>query len=65
MFSKFQLGTVEQMVRMILTWIGTFMLGEGVASGAEYQAAVGGAVAIASFIWWFIRNNTVQKYNGN
>ena len=65
MFNKFQLGTLEQMVRMILTWIGTFTLGEGVASGSEYQAAVGGVVAIASFIWWFIRNRTVQRHNGN
>lgn len=61
MFSKFQLGTIEQMVRMILTWIGTFTLGDAVANGSEFQAAVGGAVAIASFVWWFIRNRTVQK----
>ena len=61
MFSKFQLGTIEQMVRMILTWVGTFVLGDAVANGAEFQGAVGGAVAVASFVWWFIRNQTVQK----
>ena len=56
-----QLGTTEQLVRMGLTWVGTATLGAGVAQGELYQGAVGGVVAIGSFVWWLYRERQVKK----
>jgi len=65
MFDQYQLGTFEQLIRLVLTWIGTFTLGAGVTTGAQFESAVGGVIAIASFVWWLIRNRTVKKnYTG-
>lgn len=58
--SKFKLGTGEQLVRIGLNAVGAALLGSGVAQGAEFQAAVGGAISVGQFIWWMVRNKQVQ-----
>lgn len=54
-----QLGPFEQLLRMGMMAGGNAALGEGIASGDEYQAAVGGVIAIVSFVWWYIRQRQV------
>lgn len=41
------LGTV----RWFLTVGGTFLSSKGIVDGAEFEAVIGGIIAIASFIW--------------
>lgn len=50
------MGNIEQLARIALYHIGAYFLGDAIASGAEYQAAVGGAVSIVAFVWWAYRN---------
>ena len=45
--------TVQQLIRIVMYASGSALLGDGVADGAEYQAAIGGAVSIAAFLWWW------------
>lgn len=59
-FSKFKLGTGEQLVRIGLNAAGAALFGAGVAQGAEFQAAAGGLIAIGQFAWWMVRNKQVQ-----
>lgn len=58
--NPFKLGTTEQLVRYALTWAGTATLGASVANGEMYQAAVGGVVAVGSFVWWIIRERQTK-----
>lgn len=58
--STLQLGTGEQLIRYVLTWFGSILLGASIAEGEMFQGAVGGAVAIGSFVWWFFRNRAVH-----
>lgn len=60
MFSKFQLGTLEQLIRIVAQMGGSAAFGDAVANGDKFQGAVGGVIAIVSFVWWLKRNHTVQ-----
>ena len=58
--NSIQLGTKEQLIRYALTWIGSVTFGASVANGELYQAAVGGAIAVGTFVWWYVRNRQVK-----
>lgn len=55
------MSTVEQLIRIAAYTGGAFFLGQGVADGAEFQAAVGGLGALASFGWWLYSNRKAKK----
>lgn len=59
--NPFQLGTAEQMLRIGAQFVGGILLGEGVASSAEFQAGVGALISAASFVWWVVRQRQVSK----
>lgn len=50
-----QMTMLEQFIRIVGYSLGSYLLGDGIANSAEYQAALGGAVAIASFGWFLYR----------
>lgn len=49
------MGNIEQLIRIGLYVGGSYFLGDAVAQGEQYQAAVAGVVAVASFAWWYVR----------
>ena len=61
MNNPIQLTTAEQVLRMALTSLGTYMFGDAVAQGAEFQAATGAIITLGGFAWWYFRNRTVQS----
>lgn len=63
MNDQFRLTTAEQVLRMALTSLGTYMFGDAVAQGAEFQGAIGAAITLCGFVWWYFRNRTVQSNN--
>lgn len=46
--------TAQQLIRIIAQVGGAFLVGENVASGEMYQAAVAGFVNVAAFVWWVV-----------
>lgn len=50
------MSSTEQLIRIALYTLGAYILGDGVAQSAEFQAAVGGLISAGSFAWWLIRN---------
>jgi hypothetical protein len=46
--------TLQQLLRIILYAVGGYFLGDGVTQGAEFQAAVGGVLAVGAFVWWAV-----------
>lgn len=56
--------SLEQLVRIILFSIGGYFFGDGVVGLEVFQAAVGGAVSIATFGWWYFweRKRVHNKY---
>ena len=50
--------TLQQLVRIVAYSAGAYLLGEGVADGAQFQQAIGGVVSVAAFGWWFTRERT-------
>ncbi|MFC3074726.1 Pam3-gp28 family putative phage holin [Shinella pollutisoli] len=50
------MGNYEQLIRIALYTVGGFVLGDGIANSAEYQAAVGGLIHVVTFAWWLYRN---------
>lgn len=50
--------TVQQLIRILGYAGGSYVLGEGVADGEMYQAAIGGAVNIGAFLWWWVNEAT-------
>lgn len=52
--------SIEQIVRIGLFTVGGYFLGDGVASSAEYQQAVGAAIQLGTFAWWFYRNRQTR-----
>ena len=47
-------STVQQLIRIVGYSAGSYFLGESIASGEMYQAALSGAVSIAAFVWWMV-----------
>lgn len=45
--------TVQQVIRIGGYALGGYFLGEGVADSDLFQQALGGAVSVAAFAWWF------------
>lgn len=46
--------TVQQLIRIVLYSVGAFVLGNGVADGELFQAALGSIGPIIAFIWWLV-----------
>lgn len=53
--------TMQQLVRILLYSGGSVAFGEGVADGDVYQQAISGAVAIAAFVWWAVKERQAIK----
>lgn len=46
------LDQLQQIIRIILFAIAGYFLGEGAAQTEVVQGAIGGVIAIVTFIWW-------------
>jgi hypothetical protein len=46
--------SLQQFVRIVLFAIGGYFLGDGAMSTDVAQAAVGGVVSVATFVWWLV-----------
>lgn len=46
--------SIEQLIRILMYAIGSYVLGDGVASGEMFQSMIGGAVNVAAFVWWIV-----------
>lgn len=44
---------LQQVIRILLYALGGWALGDAVTSGADFQNAVSGVLAVGSFAWWF------------
>jgi len=44
--------SIQQVIRIGLYAVGGYFLGDAVTEGAQFQAAVGGVIAVGSFVWW-------------
>ena len=51
-------STIEQLIRIVMYSVGGLVLGDGVASGEQFQGLIGGAVSVIAFGWWFFRERT-------
>lgn len=47
-------ATLQQLIRIVAQVGGAYLVGENVASGEMYQAAVAGLVNVAAFVWWVV-----------
>jgi hypothetical protein len=50
------MDTTQQFIRIVLYHVGAYFFGDAIASGEIYQAAIGGAVSVVAFGWWFWQN---------
>jgi hypothetical protein len=48
--------TVQQFVRIMLGWLGAWMLSKGIGNAESIQTLTGGLLMVAQFGWWFIWN---------
>lgn len=46
--------SIQQVVRIVAYAAGGYLLGDGVAQSAQFQAAVGGVLSVGAFVWWFM-----------
>ena len=46
------LGTIQQLVRIVLYSAGGVFFGSGVADGDLFQQLLGASGAIVAFLWW-------------
>ncbi len=56
--------TIQQLIRIVAYAVGSYFLGDSVANGDMFTAAVSGAVSIGAFAWWFFYQggkDTVKK----
>lgn len=47
--------TITQLIRIIAYAGGSYFLGDAVANGEMFTAAVAGLVSVVAFIWWMIK----------
>lgn len=47
-------GTIQQLVRIVLYTGGSVVLGQGIADGEMFQAALGGLAPVIAFLWWLL-----------
>ena len=52
---------ITQLIRIVGYAAGSYFFGDAVAKGDMYQAALGGAAAVASFVWWAIQQRAKPK----
>lgn len=55
------MNNYEQLIRIVLYSAGGYLFGDAVANSADFQAAVGGVISIATFAWWAISNRRAKK----
>lgn len=55
------MGNYEQLIRIALYTVGGYVFGDAVANSADFQAAVGGLIAVGTFTWWFFRNRSAKS----
>lgn len=55
------MGNYEQLIRIALYTAGGYVFGDAVANSADFQAVVGGLIAVVSFGWWAVRNYQAKK----
>lgn len=46
--------SLQQVLRILLYAIGGYFLGDAVTEGEAFRAAVGGVLAVGSFLWWLV-----------
>lgn len=49
--------TLQQLIRIGAYAGGSYWLGDAVASGDMFNAAVGGLVNVVAFVWWMINES--------
>ena len=49
---------IQQVLRIVIYSAGGYFLGDGVAQGEMFQAAVSGLMAVGAFAWWFFWERT-------
>ncbi len=56
-------GTIQQLVRIVLYSAGGIFFGQGVADGELFQQVLGASGVIVAFVWWlaFERNRIASK----
>ena len=47
-------GTLQQLIRIVLYSGGAYFLGDAVANGEMYQAVLGASGTLVAFIWWLL-----------
>ena len=51
---------IQQVVRIVLYTLGGVVFGDGIAESELFQQAVGGLVAVFSFVWWLVWERSIQ-----
>lgn len=46
--------TVQQVLRILLYTLGSFLFGESIADGELFQGLIGGVMSVGSFLWWIL-----------
>jgi membrane protein DedA with SNARE-associated domain len=47
-------NTLAQLVRIAIYTVGSFFLGQAVADGELFQAAIAGIINVGAFAWWVV-----------
>lgn len=47
-------STIEQLIRILAYSGGSYFLGDAVANGDAYKAAIGGLISLGAFVWWLV-----------
>ena len=47
-------GTIQQLVRIVLYSAGGLFLGQGVADGELFQQVLGASGVVVAFVWWLV-----------
>lgn len=48
--------TVQQFVRIVLGWLGAWLVAKGYGDAANVETLTGGLLMVAQFGWWFLWN---------
>lgn len=46
--------SIQQLLRIVLYAVGGYFFGEGITQGEAFTQAVGGVLAVGSFVWWMV-----------